>query len=95
MEIEERGGVYVVVYEDGSCHPANDDEVQMWKELSALKVAAKPVVEWWEAAKPFRAKNYTGPGGGNALHISALHDGVDVFVTEEQLDTLAALVGEV
>lgn len=44
MEIEERGGVHVVVYEDGSCHPANDDEIAMWKEITILRLAVKTML---------------------------------------------------
>lgn len=37
MHIENRSGTHVVVYEDESCHPANDDEITMWAELTAIR----------------------------------------------------------
>lgn len=59
-----------------------------------LVAAVRPVVAWWKVAQPFRAKYHTGPGGGNALHIYGPNDETDVAVTEQELDALAALVGD-
>lgn len=45
--IENRAGIYVLVWEDGGCQPATSAEVAMWKALSAVRqpVELEPLSE--------------------------------------------------
>ena len=44
-KIEKRGDVSVVVYKDGSCHPANGTELWLWNQWQAAVEATKAAMK--------------------------------------------------
>lgn len=45
--IVDAGDCKIVQYEDGSCHPANDDEIAMWEKIQELVKATESLACFW------------------------------------------------
>lgn len=45
--IEDAGHCKIVKYRDGSCHPANDDEIAMWEKIQELIKATESLAAFW------------------------------------------------
>lgn len=52
FHVGNRGGVKVVVFDDGSCRPASDAEVEMWDALGALRAENEQLQEQLRLVSP-------------------------------------------